>query len=73
MDADVGGSNNGDGVDDGIVVNISCGYDDGCDDGECIFDFGDEKDADGNGHIIDNGIVATNDGIDPDFGVDKTI
>ena len=69
MDADVGGSNNGDGVDDGIVVNISCGYDDG----ECIFDFGDEKDADGNGHIIDNGIVATNDGIDPDFGVDKTI
>ena len=27
MDGDVGDSNNGDGVDDGVVVNINCGYD----------------------------------------------
>ena len=32
MDGDVGDSNNGDGVGDGAVVNINCGYDTSCDD-----------------------------------------
>ena len=73
MDGDVGDSSNGDGFDDGIVVNIIGGYDASCDDGEKIVDFGDEKDVDDDGHNIDDGSVATNDGIDPDFGVDKTI
>ena len=41
MDDDVGDSNNGDGVDDGVVVNINCGYDATCDDCESIVDFGD--------------------------------
>ena len=41
MDGDVGDSNNCDGVDDGVVVNINCSYDPSCDDCESIVDFGD--------------------------------
>ena len=73
MDREVGDSSNGDGFDDGIVVNIIGGYDAICNDGERIVDFGDEKDVDDDGCSIGDGSVATSDGIDPDFGVDKTI
>ena len=73
MDGNVGDSSNGDGFDDGIVVNIIGGYDASCDDGERIVDFGDEKDGDDFGCSTDDGSVVTNDGIDPDFGVDRNI
>ena len=73
MDGDVGDSSNGDGFDDDIVVNIIGGYYASCDDGERIVDLGDESDEDDDGYSIDDDSVATNDGIDPDFGVDKTI
>ena len=73
MDGDVGDSNNCDGVDDGVVVNINCSYDPSCDDCESIVDFGDQKDGDGDGYSVDDGTVATYGGIDPGFGVDKII
>ena len=38
-----------------------------------IVDFGDEKDGGDDGYSVDDSGVATNDGIDPDFEVDKTI
>ena len=59
MDGDVGDSNNGDGVDDGVVVNIKCGYDASYDDCESIVDFGNWIDGDGDGYSIDDGTVAT--------------
>ena len=66
MDGDVGDSNNGDVVDNSVVVHINCGYDVSCDGCESIVDFGDKKDGD------DDGTVAINGGIDPNFGADKT-
>ena len=38
-----------------------------------IVNFGELKDGDDDGYSIDDGGVATNDGIDPDFEVDKSI
>ena len=73
MDGDVGDSNNGDVVDNSVFVHINCGYDVSCDGYESIVDFGDKKDGADDGYSIDDdGTVAINGGIDPNFGADKT-